>query len=320
MPRETKPTICVMGENLVDILVRPDQSVAGVPGGGPFNVARALARLGQHSVFFSGVSGDAFGTILRNALVTDGVQLAEPTPSAKPSTLAIVDLTGPTPSYFFHLNNTAAFATELTPTLATFQGLSGVTGLYFGTLGLSVEPMASTGEALIGAASDETLVVLDPNCRPSAIDDPAGYRARLLRLFPRTDIVKVSTEDLDYLALGDTYDVGARAILAAGASCVVVTDGPGQVHVYFNDEVRTLTVPTIEAVDTVGAGDSLVGGLMAWFLGQGYTRSDLANHDLVCEAVSAGITIASTTCTRQGADSPYLREVVETPEWQWSSL
>jgi fructokinase len=316
MTTNQSPAICVMGENLVDILVHADNSVTGVPGGGPFNVARTIARLGQESILFSGLSMDAFGSILRSELLADGVSLADPAPVSKPSTLAIVDLTGPTPSYFFHLNNTAAFATEEVTTLKIFNQLENVKGLYFGTLGLSVEPMASTGEALVNAASEDTLVVIDPNCRPSAIDDQSAYRSRLLRLFPRTDIVKVSTEDLDYLDLGSSHEQGARAILDAGAQCVVVTDGPGYVHVHFADETISLEVPKIEAVDTVGAGDSLVGGTMAWFVGQGFTRSDVSNHQLVAQAVAAGIRVASTTCTRAGANPPLLSELAGAPEWQ----
>jgi hypothetical protein len=57
---------------------------------------------------------------------------------------------------------------------------------YLGTLGLVFEPMATTLEALVDPIDDDTLVALDPNCRPSTIDDPAGYRGRLERLLPRT--------------------------------------------------------------------------------------------------------------------------------------
>jgi len=311
-------TIGVIGENLVDILVHRDHSVDGVPGGGPFNVARAVARLGQNSLFISGISGDAFGKILRDALVSDGVDLALTEPVPLPSTLAIVDLTGDSPDYFFHLNSTAAFATEVEPMQKLLSEKSdSLAALYFGTLGLSVEPMASTGESLIASAPSETIVVLDPNCRPSAIDDRDSYCARLFRLFPRTDLVKVSTEDLDYLALAPTYEEAAQKILEAGAGCVVVTDGPGLVKLVFDSEVLTLEVPRVEAVDTVGAGDSLVGGFLAWWTLQGYGRAEFSDHRLVALGIEAGIAIAGITCTRKGADTPRREEVRHLDSWKW---
>jgi fructokinase len=67
--------IVVAGEALVDLLVQPDGSIAAVPGGGPYNTARAIARLGPPVAWLGGLSSDRFGRLLETGLVADGVAL-----------------------------------------------------------------------------------------------------------------------------------------------------------------------------------------------------------------------------------------------------
>jgi len=300
--------ILVVGENLVDLLVHPDR-VDAVIGGGPLNVARTLARLGASSHFLSGISADAFGLQIRDSLVADGVQFAQPAASELPTTLAIVTMDPAGPSYHFHLQATAAFAVEA-------PALTNPAVLYAGTLGLLVEPMASLGEHLFCAASSATLTVLDPNCRPSATFDPPAYFNRLQRMYQRADVVKVSVEDLDFLGDGER-DATARAILGAGARCVIITDGPGVVRVLHRDYDITVPVPATDIVDTVGAGDSLTGGFIAWWMGHNYGRNELDDVALVTSAITAAIEISRRTCQRPGAQPPFAVDVRGLDGWNW---
>ena len=314
----SKRTIAVVGENLVDLFVDGAGAVTPVPGGGPFNVARTIARLGQSAVLFSGVSTDEFGRVLQSALKADGVRLALPRPINFPTSLAIVEVTNGGPRYRFHLNGTAAFQLDEPSALAAFNALGDdVAALYIGTLGLLVEPMASAGESLVNAASPSTLVVLDPNCRPSAITDHDGYRGRLARLFRRSDVVKVSTEDLAYLSPDSPPEEAAHANMVQGTRCVIVTDGPDQVHVYGSDFSLSVDVPTVSVIDTVGAGDALVGGFLAWWIGHDFSRLDVLNRRNVRAGIEAAVKIASNTCTRRGAEPPWAHEVEATPGWEW---
>jgi fructokinase len=309
--------IVTVGENLVDVFNAGAGSPLAVPGGGPFNVARTIARLGQTSIFLSGTSNDAYGQMLRRTLKDDGVVLLPSDPVDRPTSLANVELSDEGPRYNFHLDGTAAFEVDINVADAQLAAVGDVAALYVGTLGLLVEPMASTCEHVVLSAPPTTLVVLDPNCRPSAISDEIRYRTLLDRLFSRSDVVKVSTEDLDYLAPMIPIDQAARSVLAKGATYVVVTDGPRYVRVFTQGDSMTVDVPEVDVIDTVGAGDALVGGFLAWWVGHGLRRTELANEELVRSAIEAAVVIASSTCARRGAEPPWANEVREHAAWRW---
>jgi len=309
--------IAVLGENLVDLLVSPDGTVNAVIGGGPLNVACSIGRLGGDVRFVSGVSADAFGTFVREALSDSNVKLALDTPLAQPTTLAVVELNPQGPRYHFHLTDTAAFALDARETNSFVQAIPDLAAIYFGTLGLLVEPMASLGETLIIGAPADALVVIDPNCRPSAVRDHAEYRARVARLSARADLVKVSTEDLEYLHPELSSLEGARAILGHGATCVIVTDGSAPVTALTDQLEISVAVAPTDVVDTVGAGDALVGGFMTWWTGHDLTRQQLHDAAILESAVAAAIDISRLTCQRAGAQPPLREEVLELDGWRW---
>ena len=188
--------ILVAGESLIDLIVDPAGGVRASLGGGPYNAARTMARLGAEVQFLGRVSADPFGSLLAGGLAQSGVRLGQPAPVAEPSTLAVLSVTGDgIAQYWFHLTGTAGVLLD-TGSAATALASGRVSGLHTGALGLLAEPMASGIETLAGQLPDRALLSLDPNCRPAATPDPDGYRARVQRLAARADIVKVSTDDL----------------------------------------------------------------------------------------------------------------------------
>jgi len=185
--------IVVAGESLVDLVVRLDGSVSATPGGGPCNVARALARLGARASFLGRVSTDRFGQILTARLAADGVDLGCLVPSDDPTLLAIADIDADgAATYRFYTEGTAAAGLAV----ADFPGglPAATTALHVGSLGLVLEPMAATIEAITTAVPSTVLVMADPNCRPSAIRDPAAYRARLDRVLARVDVLEAGNQ------------------------------------------------------------------------------------------------------------------------------
>lgn len=300
--------IVITGEALIDLVLAPDGALAGHPGGGPYNVARTIGRLAQPVTFLGRLSTDAFGRRLRSELDADGVALDGAVPTDTPTTLALAELdaSGGAQYEFYDVGTSAPGLTleEATAVLPDDAGM-----LYVGTLGLVFEPMATTLEAVVGRLGDETLVALDPNCRPSMIDDPAAYRARLARLLARTDVVKASGDDLAWLDPGADTVSAARGLIGHDGAVALVTLGADGALVVTADEVRELGSPAVEVVDTIGAGDAFMGGFLASWRRDGLSREHVRDVEQVASAAAFACEVAAITCSRAGADPPRLEDL-----------
>ncbi len=293
--------IVVAGEALMDLLVQPDGRLTSVPGGGMFNTARTIARLGQPVAFLGRLSDDGFGRTLRNALTEDGVDLSLIEPTTSPTTLAIAELdeTG-SASYRFHTAETSA------PGLSAGAVRAGLAtnpaAICVGSLGLVLEPMASAVANGVSGADQATLVMVDPNCRPVAIADRQAYLERLDAVLRRTDIIKLSTDDLGYLAPGVPARPAARGLLARGPAALLLTRGPDPVLVLTAAVEFELPVPDVAVVDTVGAGDAFGGAFVARWIERGFGRAELTDEAALRDAVGRAIEVAAASCGRRGAD------------------
>ncbi|MGZ4633133.1 MAG: carbohydrate kinase family protein [Actinomycetes bacterium] len=299
--------IVVAGESLVDLIARGDE-LRAVPGGGPYNVARTIARLGQPSVYLGSLSTDRFGERLREGLRADGVDDRWAPRTEDPTTLAVAQIGADgAATYGFYVDRTSAADLSQAQALKALEVDPDI--VYVGTLGLVLEPAAASYEALVDAAEPRVIVAVDPNCRAGAIHDDAAYRARIDRVLARADLVKVSTDDLDYLTPEDDYLAGAARLLSRGPSVVLLTDGGRDVHVVAEKFHRVVPVPPVEVVDTVGAGDSFLGAVLSCWIAAGHGRDELTDEETVVGAVQFGIAISAVTCGRVGADPPRADEL-----------
>jgi fructokinase len=307
--------IAVAGEALIDLVVTGGGQVDARPGGGPYNAARTLARLGVPAAFLGRLAGDGFGRLLRGQLTAEGVVLGLPEPSSRPSTLAVATLDpAGVADYAFYLDGTAAADVTLPALRAALP--DEVTAVHVGTLGLVMEPVGAAIEQLVlTSVPDGALVFLDPNCRPGTITDAAAYRERIGAIARRADIVKASTEDLAYLYPGVTPDVAAKALRDTGPALVIVTDGPRPVQAFGRGLSALCPVPAVTVADTIGAGDAFGGGFLAWWTDNGLGRAELRNPELVGPALRAGAATSALTCTRPGADPPTLAELRARDWW-----
>lgn len=296
--------IAVGGEALIDLVIQPDGSVAAKLGGGPFNAARTIARLGGAAAFLGTLSVDRFGGMLRRQLVDDGVDTSFGATSTLPTTLAAAELDDHgSASYRFYITDTSA------PAMSGTVVPTATTALHVGTLGLVLEPMATTLERLVTESNSDTLVFVDPNCRPLIIADRARYLETLARVIRRADVVKISTDDAEYLdPTGSPLGV-ARSYVALGARLVLLTAGGGAVVAVAEGWEVTVPIPPVEVVDTIGAGDAFGGAFLRWWLANGHGRGDLADRGLVERAVARAVLVSGMTCERAGAEPPFLAEL-----------
>jgi fructokinase len=304
--------IVVAGEALVDVVVSPGGVTTTRLGGGPFTVARTIARLDAPVTFVGRLSADESGTRLRAALETDGIRLATPGPVRAPTTRAIAALDhAGRASYRLELDGTSASALLRSDVPADLLG--GAVALHVGSLGLVAQPAATTIEALVAAAPPETLVMLDANVRPDAIQHDGDYRARVGRVAARADVVQLSAEDAAWLDRAADPEAVARTLLAAGASVVLLTDGGAPVRALTGAGRLEVPVKSVPVVDTIGAGDAFGGAFLAAWIHAGFRRAELSNAEALEPALTFAVTVASWTCGRVGADPPRRSELAWPP-------
>jgi fructokinase len=169
--------------------------------------------------------------------------------------------------------------------------------------------MATALEVGLEEARPETLVMLDPNCRPPAIFYRRAHLARFIRLMPRVDVVKASRDDLEFLWPDMPTADAALLILAAGPAAVVVTDGPRSVECFTKGWTLEFAVPMIDAVDSIGAGDAFGGAFLARWIERGHGRPALSDRSAMRDAIGVAIDVASMTCRRSGAHPPRRHEI-----------
>jgi fructokinase len=300
--------VVVAGEGLVDVIVTANGSLTAVPGGGPFNAARAVARLGVPTEFLGAVSTDHFGGVLAAALAADGVSMAAAPRVERPTTLAVAELdSNGSATYRFYLAGTSAAL--LRPIDAQAVLADPPAALLVGTLGLVLQPVADTLISLVAELPREVLVLVDPNCRPETVADGAAYRRRLGHVLDRADIVKVSTEDLAYLAPGVDPVAAAGELRRPGQQVVLLTRGSSDAVALHAGGALTVPVPKVHVVDTVGAGDTFAGAYLASWVGAGLGHDDLTDVVRLRRAVERAVCAAGLACTRPGAQPPTAAEL-----------
>jgi fructokinase len=308
--------ITVIGEALVDLVTGDcgadgsDLAIRARPGGGSYNTARTIGRLGVPVTFAGRLADDAFGRVLRAGLSESGVTIGVPRPTAAPTTLAMVNVgAGGGAEYRFYLDGTSAADLEYQDLLATLP--ASVNAVYLGGLWLVREPIATSISRLAarGLPADALLMV-DPNCRPETIGSRReAYLGQLTRLTGRADILKASVDDLAYISPWQSPADAAAGLLAAGARLVLVTDGPRPARAFLPDDVVAVDVPAALVADTIGAGDAFGGAFLAWWTARECGRSGLADPAVVREALSFAVSVSALTCTRVGADPPLAAEL-----------
>jgi fructokinase len=304
--------IAVAGEALVDLVLEPGGRATSHLGGGPFNAARTLGRLGLRPLFIGRLGCDAHGRALRDELRASGVRLDGIVTTDDPTTFARVDVDGAGDArYRFYIDGTSA--PGLLPHEAHAAMRADAVALYVGGLGLVFEPQARAIASLVREAGDRTLVLLDPNCRPRAIRDPRAYRARLREVMRRCDVVKASEADLTYLAPGRVPLDTARSLLELGPSVVLVTHGRDGATVLTASGLAAVRPTRTDVIDTIGAGDAFGAAWLAAWLSDGLGRAELGNLEAATHAAQFASTVAALTCKRAGAEPPSAAKVG--PEW-----
>lgn len=299
----------VIGEALVDIVTRDGVEPVSHPGGSPANVAIGLARLGREVTLLTWLGEDDRGDLVRAHLEESRVQIASGSQRAARTSTAIATIAS---------DGSATYDFDLTIDYPEHTIGEDVAVIHTGSIGAVLDPGCSKVSTLIDSARARAVITYDPNLRPSIMGSADAVRDRVLGLIRRSDVVKVSDEDLEWFEPGQAPRDVARRWASLGPALVVVTLGADGSFAVTSAGVEVeLAAPTVQVADTVGAGDSFMGGLIDGLWSAGLVGG--GQHEAIGALDAAALTtllgqsarIAAITVSRPGANPPTRSELLE---------
>ena len=306
--------IVVGGENLIDYVQVSEEDdlpvYKAIPGGSCYNVALAAARQGQEVSYITPISKDSLGNILAARLVTDKVTVFAPRVD-EPTSLAVVSLKNNQPSYQFYRDGTAErqislqLLSEITPSSTRI--------FHIGSIALIDGKDADLWEQKFRKLARQGVITsLDPNIRELLVKNKQQYLDRLKRMGKWANILKLSDEDLNYIhpetSLDDAFNEICRT---TEAEIIVLTMGAKGARVKageFSFEVSAAVCDPL--VDTVGAGDTFMGTILAEINEKKASAATLSNitKDELVYIIERASKDAALSCETVGCNPPYKHE------------
>ena len=231
-------------------------------GGAPANVAVGIARLGGKSAFIGRVGQDSFGRFMQQVLQQENVDTRAMTLDAEHRTsTVVVDL---------DQHGERTFTFMVMPSADLFLQLSDLPEfkpnqwLHLCSIALSQEPSRSTAfEAMRRIKADGGWVSFDPNIRADIWRQPPELLPCLRQALQLADVVKLSREELDFICPQQDIATAMEQVMA-DYSCklLLVTLGAEGVWVHNRRKLQKYASRKITPIDTTGAGDAFVAGLL----------------------------------------------------------
>lgn len=294
-------SILVIGEALIDIVEQPDGRRVEHVGGSPTNVAVGLSRLGQDPVLLTSFGQDAQGDLIAAHLEAAGVRVAEGSRHDRPTSTAVARLDA---------SGAADYSFEIGWDLPATRLVTPPRAVHTGSIAAFLEPGASRVVEELDRWAPTATICFDPNIRPSLIASRGDALERVEQIVALSDVVKVSDEDLAWLCPGSDPGQQARAWLDLGPAIVFVTLGPeGSLGMSAAGAVDIRPRP-VEVVDTVGAGDAFMSGLIDALAREGLLGA--VNRDRLRDIGLGALlrigehasTVSRLTVARAGAQPP----------------
>lgn len=305
------PAVLVIGEALIDAVRRAGSAPAEHVGGSPANVAFGLGSLGHDVRLATWFGPDERGARIQAACAARSVRLVEGSDGAAHTSVAQATLDA---------QGQASYHFDLTWAVPDLAGIDPVDHVHTGSIAATIEPGGSQVVEVIRRLRAQATVSYDPNMRPSLMGSPDEVRARVEDLIALSDVVKASDEDIQWLYPGAFLPDVLRLWGELGAAVAVITRG-GQGAVYVVRSATTAEVTTVPAkattvIDTVGAGDSFMAGLVSGLLDAGYLggpdareRLRAAGIDDLRPCVDRATATSGVTVGHAGAYAPTRAEL-----------
>ncbi|OIK14714.1 carbohydrate kinase [Bacillus sp. MUM 13] len=269
-------TLFSIGELLIDFIPiqkgRELKDVAAferAPGGAPANVAAAAAKWGGRSSMITKLGEDAFGDFLLETLKEAGVETEYIKRTHEANTgLAFVSLREDGERDFSFYRKPSA---DLLLNKDEISGIVYNKGdiLHFCSVDLVESPMKQAHlHAIQQAKTAGSLISFDPNVRLPLWDDPEECRSAILDFIPLAHIVKISDEELEFITGLSDVEQGIASLFKGDVQAVVFTKGGSGADLYLKNNKFTSAGFAVDVMDTTGAGDAFIAGLLYKLLEQ----------------------------------------------------
>lgn len=292
-------TIWTLGDAVVDLLPRDNMQFEACAGGAPFNVAIGVARLGHDSGFIGRVGNDAFGHFLHQTLVTAQVDTKslEFDPKRHTSTVLVsLDLDGE--RQFDFLVNPSADQFLSPASLPDF----GHDILHFCSLALvAPDCRATLTQAMAAMRQAGGTLSFDINLRPQMWSNETQMFDQVSDFARQSDILKMSEEELLWLTQTDDLNSACERLTGFPARLKIITRGADGAIAFWQNHRLTLSGYHVDSIDTTGAGDAFMAGMLAALAGAGWPASTAALSSLLEQASACG----ALATTQRGALSAF---------------
>jgi fructokinase len=299
----TRIDVLCFGEALVDLLpdrrgrLRDCERFTVHSGGAPANVAVGIARLGLRAAFCGVVGDDEFGHLLDRKLREEGIDVRFRFTREARTGLWFVALDEWGDRTFFSPGGGDSADKLVREEDALAAPVADAGWLHCGS-SCHVRPEGQHAlESIVRRAREASVrVSFDPNVRAHLWRDIRELRALCERIFPLCSLVKLSEDECEICVGEQNVERAARRLRDAGVSIVCITMGERGAIALRGDRWFRIAAPRVDVVDTTGAGDGFVAGVLSR-LARDPEPSDEALH----RALELGCAAGSSVCTKFGA-------------------
>lgn len=268
------------------------------PGGAPANVAVGVARLGYRTGFIGQVGEDEFGHFLASTLQSHGVDITglRFTTQARTALAFVSLLADGERSFMFYRHPSADMLWRPEDVDRAYVARARI--FHYGSITLIDEPSRSATLTALNAARDNgALLSYDPNLRLSLWPSADAARAGILQGWQHAEVIKVSEEELSFLSEEKTLESAARSLWHDRLKLLVVTQGKAGCTYFTSEASGHVPGFVVRPIDTTGAGDGFVAGMLAGFLEEDLTW----DRELIEKALRLGNAVGALATTRVGA-------------------
>lgn len=308
-----KQGIISLGEALIDFIPTDDTNTTYLksPGGAPANVAVGLARLGARSSFSGKIGDDSLGRFLEETLVHYGVETKQLkfTAEVKTGITHVTNAPDGERSFEFFINPSADRFLEIQD--IDEDDFKSHKIFHFGSISMIDNPIKATTRHAVKLPKENNMIVsYDPNLRLALWESSEKARDTIISMLKWTDVLKVSDEELEFITGKKTIDEGVNALAKYEIPFMIVTLGANGCYVYIAEGYSHVQAMKVEAVDTTGAGDAFVSGILYSINNYEGDIHNISLHEAIKMAEFASVSGALAASTKGAMTAlPALAEV-----------